>query len=183
MSQFREFVKIHFSFLQQYGYICSEENSENVISLVGKNNRLDVMFLIVEYELTCQFVDGDKKNFSLQDGLGYENIKEYKGLYQVASKEEIEKGISYLAGAVKTLFEKIDISDDWNFQKIYQFKIDMHKELLENYYIEIDIKKAEDYWEKKEYAKAQPLFEKHISQLSKTQLKKLEYIKNNGVSP
>ena len=49
--------------------------------------------------------------------------------------------------------------------------------LLEKYYIENDLKKAEAYWKKKEYDKAKELFEKYLDNLSKTQLKKLEYIK------
>lgn len=177
MSQFNEFVREYFSFLQQYGYICSEENSENIVSLVGKNNRIDIIFSAVGYELTCQFSDSGKNTFTLQDGLGYVNIKELKGLYQIASIKEIEKGIAYLADTVKILFDKINISDTTNFQKIYQYRLDMHMELLEDYYLKTDIKKAEECWKSGEYDKAQELFEKHINSLSKTQVKKLEYIK------
>lgn len=36
MNQFNEFVREHFSFLQQYGYTCSEENSESIVSFAGK---------------------------------------------------------------------------------------------------------------------------------------------------
>lgn len=42
-----------------------------------------------------------------------------------------------------------------------------------------DIKRAENYWNNKEYAKAGELFEKHFDSLSNTQLKKLEYIKKH----
>lgn len=180
MSQFNEFVREHFSFLQRYGYICSEEDTENIVSLVGKNNQIDIIFSAVGYELTCQFIDNGKNTFTLQDGLGYVNIKGFKGLYQIASTKEIEKGIIYLADAVKILFDKINISDTSNFQKIYQYRMDMHKELLEDYYFKTDIKKAEECWKNGEYTKAQKLFEKHINSLSKAQIKKLEYIKKNA---
>lgn len=179
MSLFNEFVRDHFSFLQQYGYICSEENSVNIVSFVGKNNQIDIIFSAIGYELTCQFVDNGKNTFTLQDGLGYVNIKEYKGLYQIASKKRIEKGIAYLADAVKILFDKINISDATNFQKIYQYRLDMHKELLKDYYVKNEIKKAEECWKNGEYAKAQELFGKHLSSLSKAQIKKLEYIRKN----
>ena len=179
MSQFNEFVRKHFSFLQQYGYICSEENSANIVSFVGKNNQIDIFFSAVGYELTCQFVENGKNTFTLQDGLGYVNIKEFKGLYQIANTKEIEKGIIYLAEAAKILFNKINISDAANFQRIYQYRLDMHKELLEDYYFKIDIKKAEECWKNGEYSKAQELFEKHINSLSKAQIKKLEYIRKN----
>lgn len=180
MSQFYELIKEHFSFLQQYGYICLEENSENIVSLVGKNNRIDIIFSTVGYELTCQFVDNGKNAFTLQDGLRYVNIEDLKGLYQIASVKEIEKGIAYLADTAKILFNKINISDTTNFQRIYQYRLDMHKELLEDYYLKTDIKKAEECWKNGEYTKAQELFEKHINSLSKVQSKKLEYIKKNA---
>lgn len=179
MNQFNEFVREHFSFLQQYGYICSEEYSENTVSFVGKNNKIDIIFSAVEYELTCQFVDNNKNTFMLQDGLGYLNIKDFKGLYQISSTKEIKKGIAYLADAVQMLFDKINISDISSFERIYQYRLDMHKELLEDYYLKTDIKKAEECWKNREYAKAQELFEKHINSLSKAQIKKLEYIKKN----
>ncbi len=50
-----------------------------------------------------QFVDNCKNTFTLQDGLGYVGMKEFKGLYQIASTKEIEKGVAYLADTVKIL--------------------------------------------------------------------------------
>ncbi|MCM1231902.1 MAG: hypothetical protein NC124_18215 [Clostridium sp.] len=179
MNQFNEFVKKHFGFLQQYGYICSEDKSEDITSFAGKNNQIDVIFSAVKCELTCRFVDNSKRMFTLQDGLGYGNIKDFKGLYQVSSIKEIEKGVAYLADAVKTVFNKINISDAADFQRIYQYRLDIHKELLEDYYLKTDIKKAEECWKNGEYDKARELFEKHINYLSKAQIKKLEYVKKN----
>lgn len=178
MSQLDEFVREHFIFLQQYGYIFPEGDSEDIVTLVGKNNRIDITFSVVGYELTCQFIDNDKNTFTLQDGLEYLNIKGFKGFYQIASKNEMEKGIAYLADTVKLLFDKINISDTSNFQKIYQYRIDRHKELLEEYRFKTDMKKAEEYWKNGEHSKTQELLEKHINSLSKAQIKKLEYIKN-----
>ncbi len=180
MSQLYEFTQNYFAFLQRYGYIiCSQTDDENHVSLIGKNNRIDIYFSAVGYELECQFTDDAKNTFTLQDALGYVNIKEVKGLYQISGKEKIEKGIIYLADAVKRLFDKMDISDTLNFQKIAQYTLDMHKELLEDYYCKNDIKKAEEFWKNGEYSKAQELYEKHISSLSKVQIKKLEYIRKN----
>lgn len=175
MKQFIEFVKEHFMVLQRYGYSRVNENAENSVSLVGENNQIDIIFSKVGYELTCQFVDAANNAFSLQDGLGYAEIKEFKGLYQIPNKAEIEKGVIYLADAVKSLFDKIDISDTTNFQRIYQYRLDMNKKLLKDYYFRIDMKKAEEYWKKGEYSKAQELYEKHLSSLSKAQKKRLEY--------
>lgn len=177
MSQLYEFTKNHFAFLQRYGYICSQADNENSVSLVGKNNRIDINFSVVGYELTCQFTADVKNTFTLQDAIRYVDIKEFNGVYQIPRKEEIEKGIIYLADVVKRLFDKIDISDTLNFQKIAQYRLDMHKELLEDYYCKIDIKRAEECWKNGEYSKTQELYEKHISSLSKAQIKKLEYIR------
>lgn len=179
MSQFNELVKRHFRFLQRYGYMCVQENSEDSISIVGKNNRIDILFSAVGYELTCQFVDDAGNAFTLQDALKYVEIEEFKGLYQISRKEEIEKGIIYLADAVKSIFDKIDISNTVSYQKIFQYRLNIYKELLEDYYLKSDIKRAEEYLKNGEYSKAQELYEKHISSLSKTQIKKLEYIRKN----
>lgn len=177
MSQLYEFTRTHFAFLQKYGYICSQADDENSVSFVGKNNRIDINFSVVGYELTCQFTDNVKNTFTLQDALGYVDIKEFKGAYQMPGKGEIEQGVIYLADVVKSLFGKIDISDIGNFQKIAQYRLDMHKVLLEDYYCKIDIKRAEEYWKNRKYSKAQELYQKHISRLSEAQTKKLEYIK------
>ena len=175
MSELYELTKNYFVFLQRYGYLCSYRDDEKSVSLVGKNNRIDIDFSIVGYELTCQFIDDDKDTFSLQDALDYMDIKDVKGIYQLSRKEEIEKGIIYLANVIKRLFDRIDVSDKLNFRKIAQYRLDIHKELLESYYFKMDIKKAEEWWRKGEYSKAQELYEKHINSLSKAQIKKLEY--------
>lgn len=180
MCQYNELVRNHFAFLQKYGYTYSQENSENSVCFSGKNNRIAIIFSITEYELTCQFEDDAKNTFTLQDALEYMEMKEFKGLYQISGKEEIEKGILYLAAAVKTLFDQIDLSNTVNFQKIVHYRMDTHKQLLENYYGSIDIKRAEEYWKNREYAEAQRLYEKHINSLSKAQMKKLEICKEKA---
>lgn len=180
MCQYYELVRNHFTFLQRYEYTCSQESDENSVSFVGENNRIDIIFSTVGYELTCQFVDDAQNTFTLQDALDYTEIKEFKGLYQIPRKEKIETGVIYLANVTKNLFSKIDISNAENFQKIAQYRINMHKQLLEDYYCKIDIQRAEKYWENGEYSKSQELYEKHINSLSKVQIKKLEYIRKNN---
>lgn len=176
MNQIREYAKVHFAFLNKYGYILSKVKSDNMVSFVGKTNQMDIIFSMISYEISCQFVDSDNNTFSLQDGLTYKDIQGFRGFYQIANKNEMEKGIIYLGEAVKKLFQEIDISDSLNFQNICQFRIEMHKDSLKKYYAEIDLKKAEVYWKRKEYVKAKELFEKNIEHLSKTQRKMLEYI-------
>ena len=179
MNQFREYAKIYFNFLYEYGYAITEESNDNIVSFIGKSNRIEIIFSSYCHELSCQFSDNDNKSFSLQDGLEYISVQGVSGLYQMENEGGVERGLHYLAEAVKLLFVKIDISDSINFQKVYQFNLNMQKTLLEKYYLETDLKKAEDYWKKKKYVNAKALFEKNIDHLSNAQLKKLEYIKNN----
>lgn len=155
----------------------SDDIFVDVVSFVGADNRIEITYSTAECELTCQFLSVDNRSFTLQDGLLYAAITKYKGLYQIARKENLEMGIAYLAEAVKCLFEVIDLSDPMNFQKVYQYSVDTHKKLLDDYYLKTDINKAEDNWKKKEYDKAKELLEKHIDFLSTSQRKKLEYIK------
>lgn len=102
-SRFYELTRNHFVFLQRYGYTCLQENYEGSVSFIGKSNQINIFFSIVEYELTCQFIDETGNFFTLQDALGYVEIREYKGLYQISRREEIEKGILYLADVIKSL--------------------------------------------------------------------------------
>ena len=138
MNQINKYAKIHFAFLYKFGYSLIEKEDDNAISFVGEKNQIEIIFSTISYEITCHFIDNDGNIFSLQDGLEYKSIQEYKGFYQIPSKGEMEKGIIYLAEAVKILFQKIDISTSLNFQKIYQFSIDTNKELLKKYYIKVD---------------------------------------------
>lgn len=175
MNQLRKCVKVHFAFLNKFGYILLKEKSDNMVSFGGKENQMDITFSPISYEISCQFVDSDNNTFSLQDGLTYEAIQDFRGFYQIANKSEIEKGIMYLSEAVKKLFQEIDISDSLNFHKICQFSIDTHKDSLKKYYVAMDLKRAEAYWKRKEYVKAKEIFERNIGYLSKTQRKMLEY--------
>lgn len=179
MRQFNKLIETHFNFLEHYGYICTQEYSEENVRFIGESNQIDITFSTVGYELTCQFADVDKNTFSLQDGLDYVKIKEFKGVYQVPRKEEIERGIIYLADALNCFFEKICVLDTANFQKIYQYRLDMQKKLLKDYYFKIDMNKAEEYWRNGEYSKAKELYENHEGGLSKLQTKRLEYIRKN----
>lgn len=180
MSQFRDYVINQFCYLEQWGYRVIGGEDANLVSYKGETSSIEITFSTIGYELTCQFIDNANHYFSLQDALEYETL-DYKGLYQIVSKKDMEKGISYLSCVVRTLLEKINISEPLNFQTIYQFRMDTHEKMLENYYLETDLKKAEIFWKKKEYTKAKELFEKDIEHLSLSQQKKLEYIKNRSV--
>lgn len=124
MGLLKNIVEIHFKFLYQFGYKILEKTPNNVMSFQGKNNRLDVEFSETDYEITCQFIDNENQTFSLQDALSYVFIFEYKGMYQVSSKTEIENGVIYLSKAIKLLFEKINRHSPYlsiTLPKYYQY--------------------------------------------------------------
>lgn len=181
MWQFDELINERFVFLQSYGYKYMDENLKNSISFVGKNNSIELFFSLMDYEIICQITDAEDKSVTLQDVLEYLKIKEFKGIYQVSKKEEIEKGFYYLAEVLKYIFDKFDISETANFQILYQFRVDRQKKQLEDYYLSIEVDCADNYWRMGEYLKAQDLYEKHINNLSRTQLKKLEYIRKKSL--
>ena len=177
---YESLVKEYFSFLSDYGYNIDKEKWDNSISSIsyeGCENRIKIWFSKGSYEIGYEFEDFRGNTFSLSDALEYTLLTKYKGVYQIADKECIEKGIIYIANVVQLFLETYNVSNQIYFDQIYQYKIYMADTLLEKYYIENDLKKAEAYWKKKEYDKAKELFEKYLDNLSKTQLKKLEYIK------
>lgn len=179
MYQLRELCDTYFSFLYQLGYMLSDDNGSDTVIFQGMSNQIEIVFSKAEYEITCMFLDNSNQCFSLQEGLNYAEISQFRGLFQIADLTELEKGIAYLAEVVKVLYEEIDVSVECNFQKIYDSSRKVQKAELETYYLKTDLRKAENYWKQKEYAKARELFEKHLDQLSQRQLKQLEYIGKN----
>lgn len=71
--------------------------------------------------------------------------------------------------------DKIDVCNETNFEKVYKFIIEKRNVLLDQYYIDLDLKKAEKYWAEKNYSLAKDLYQKHFDKLSKIQIKRLEY--------
>lgn len=179
MDSYRKNVIGYFMFLKGLGFEVLEKTDDNIVSFQGKHNRLDVEFYPIGYEIECLFVDNNNKSFWLQDGLNYIGLDEYKGMYQVANQQEIIKGVIYLARAVSILFSAVDIREQNNFNKIYLSAIANQDKLQSDYYIETDLKRADSFWDKKEYNKAQELYEKHESSLTKSQQLKLKYIKKH----
>ena len=166
-------------FLCNIGYEFSVNNTLNIVCYKGKINRIEIVYAEIQYEISCEFIDTEGKNFSLQDALKYIKEEGFKGLYQLNNKEDIEKAVIYIADVVKYLLSKIDFSEEKNFEDIYRYTKDMYIDHLKKYYVEIELKQAEEFWKKQEYNKAKILLEKNNKYLSQTQNKKLEYIKKH----
>ena len=65
------------------------------------------------------------------------------------------------------------------FRYICKQQVIEQQEKLRQYYLEYDLKRAEQFWKQKEYGRAKELFEKHLNNLSKVEKKKLEYAKRH----
>lgn len=179
MCDFYKFVVNYFTYFPQYGYILSNSNTDNKVVFKSKDNQIELFYSVAEYELSCQFTDNFNYTFSLQDALDYLDIRDYRGIYQINSKEELESGVLFLSNIIKDLLDKVDISNSLNFQRIAQYTINVRKEMLEEYYFKKDIDEAEEHWKNKEYNTAKELYEKHNNRLAISQIRKLEYINKN----
>lgn len=181
MSELKELCKNEFTFLEDVGYSFIDANSDSNVGLKNGYCEIQIMFDVVGYELTCQFVSKGDYYFALQDALEYIPIKGLKGMYQIGDKSQMEKGVKYISDAIRRVMECVDINNNEIFNKIHQFRIEKHKELLEKYYLDTDMEKAEQLWNDKQYDKVKILYEKHKQRLTNSQKKKLECIINKIV--
>lgn len=172
-----DYGRKYFSFLHQYGYSLEESNHECVISFPGYSNTLRVWYDMIGCEITCSITDQENHTIRLQDALDYENLVDYRGIFQIARSEDLETAVSYLGTVLKILFERNNIADASNFGRIYEFKIRLHKQELQDYYVRVGKKKADDYWKQKEYSKAAEIYEQYIHDLSEVQMKRLKICK------
>ncbi len=169
-----------FDFLNNYGYSLKTDNSKCFLSFEGKNNRIDIIYSEYEHEITCQFEDKEKtKSFSLQDVLNFLNINDSNGLYQISTQNDMEKGLIYVANTLEAVFSHLNVSKTDLFDLIYESTYEKRKKELAEYYVKEELRKADDYWEKKKYDKAYELYRKNIDSLSKSQFKKMTITEHN----
>ncbi|MEG0894874.1 MAG: hypothetical protein RR012_06635 [Oscillospiraceae bacterium] len=179
MNQFKEYCKKYFSFLIEQGYKIEDEDDGNLLSYRKGFCKIQILFDSIAYELTCQFIWDDERSFTLQDVLTFSNIKKFNGLYQINDNSQLQKGIIYLTYAIEEVLKSINVANEIEFDKLYNYRLDMRDKLLKQYYIDVDMKKAQQYWDEKRYEDAMILYEKHIDSLTRVQMGKLKYIKNN----
>ena len=163
-----------FDFLKRYGYHLIQEDSEYCITYAGNNN---IVIVYSEYskEMYCQFEDiKTLKRFSLQDALDYQCINEFKGLYQISKNEDLYKGLLYISNVIEKVYLAVDISNAVFFDKIYDYSVEKRNKSLGDYYIKEELKKADSFFEKKNYSEAQRLYKKNMGYLSQVQSKKLK---------
>lgn len=163
-----------FEFLTSYGYLPVQSNNDNCIIYEGENNKVIIEYTEYSLELSCQFEDKcSEKSFSLQDFIKYQCIEGCKGIYQLTNINDLNKGLIYIANIIKEMYLRLDISSILNFDSVYDYTLKKRKEALDEYYINLELKKADHYWKQKEFTEACKIYAKHKKQLSKSQNKRL----------
>lgn len=178
MNTLKEFCKQSFSFLSEQGYTLTS-NSDYLVNFTKNSTKIEISFDTISYELTCQFENSENKIFTLQDILSYGEFSDLKGMYQLGNKSQLLQGVKYLAGVIKVAIKKYDVTNAGIFNELYEYRLKTRETLLNQYYLETDMKKAERLWKEKKYNETKQLYEKHKDNLSKTQNKRLEYLNNN----
>ncbi len=170
-------IEKHFAFLSAYDNYLFEEDSECCVRCVGTINSILFEFSQYSLEITCRLISNDTNSYAfLQEVLDYWNIEGYRGIYQLSKRQDIEKGLLYLAEVLRMLFEKKKLSNPTVFQELIKDIEYRRKELLDAYYVKEDLKLADSLLEKEEFEKAITLYRKHFDYLSEVQRKKLEII-------
>ena len=172
-----------FDYLGKYGYKRVESIDESHVCYSCDNNKVYIFYSNYSYEISCYFSDcTEKKSFYLQEALNYAGLNEYKGIYQYANISDIQKGIFYISSAVEKLFRNIDLSISDNFDIVFEYSQKKHEKALKDYYASEEIKKAENYWNRKMFKEALPLFKNNYIYLTKSQKKKIEIMEKNNLS-
>ena len=167
----------YFEFLSVYGYRFVQDESDTNLIFSGQNNKVIIVFSEYAYEISCQFVDKQTQTgFSLQDALAYQGIDDLKGTYQIPDKNDLLKGLNYIAAVIQRVFSDLDISNLSVFEKVYNYTIEKRNQDLNEYYIKEELKKADTYWREKKYSEAIRLYQKNVEYLSRSQQKKSKYV-------
>ena len=169
--------KKHFMYLIKNGYEIFIEK-DTMVSYKKSKCEIQIMFDSISCEISSNFVWNNKKTFSLQDILDYVKIEGLRGIYQIKEKGQIELGICYLEKAIEEVLNKIDISKEREFLRVYAYRLKTRERLLKEYYIKTALIKADEYWDSKQFKKAEELYNKYFDWISETQKKRLNYIRN-----
>lgn len=176
MDNFEKLVLKYFEFLEKYASDIIIYNKTSTICYMNDGYGIKIVLDLKRYELDCYFVRGEEY-FTLQEGLDtIELNNKKKGQFQLGSLNDLNEGIIYMASLVKEFVTKINCFNEANFIKLYNSVCDERNKKLEQYYTEIDLKKAENYWREKNYVEMKKLLERHQEKLTSSQLKKLDYI-------
>lgn len=178
MNTLKKYCEQFFLFLNEKGYVIAS-NSEHEVKFRKNSTEIELSFNVISYELSCQFVENGDRMFTLQDILTYGKFNDLKGTYQLGDKTQLIQGVEYLANVIKIVLKKYDISNAEFFNNLYKYRLETRERLLNEYYFETDMKKAEQFWKDKKYNEAKQIYEKHKKDLSKMQNERLKYLNNN----
>ena len=177
---FKDLVQIYFEFLQREGYTLAYTDCEQVVyvkddmcvllQLDRVGCQIEVLFAIKDADLCI----------TLQDVIDYFKLSGFRGfyMYPLFCDSEISKGLSNLAGGTYSIMQGTGLGVE-SITEIYQFVKERTAIMLSNYTLDRDMQDADVAWRNREYEKVRLLYEKHITQLSRTQTLRLNYIVKN----
>lgn len=179
MNEFEKYRTQSFHYLLEQGFHIKKSNDREI---TYSRNSLDVTIFFdpTSYEIFALFsLPEENVSVSLEELLRYFGIIERKGIYQIPTLDKMEIGVDYISTVVNLMIEKFALNEKIILNDIHNTKEKEHVQLLSNYYLSNDLDMADQLWKNKEYQKSIELYEKHETDLSETQLMKLEYLRKH----
>ena len=177
MNEFERYGTQSFHHLLDQGFQI-KRSSDSEITYFRNLFEISIYFDPISYEIYGVFsFPKERVSISLQDILKYFGFEEMRGIYQIPTLDKMKIGVDYIYNVVDTIISKFITNENTLLKEIFNENEKNRIQMLENYYLNNDLNKADQLWNTKEYQKSKELYEKHIMDLSETQLKKLEYIR------
>jgi hypothetical protein len=84
-------------------------------------------------------------------------------------------GIDYIAAIIEKLIVRL-IEEEGILEEIFAHCEVQRRDALSDYYYNLDMKKADEFWGRHEYELAQEMYVRHFSRLTRLQKERLKYI-------
>lgn len=174
---FDKIVVDEFEFLHKYNFY--EVVKKNEVVYEKKNILIRILYNAFSYEINIVFyLKNDEIKLDLQEFLDYYQIKEL-GMYQIPCLGKMQLGINYMSGVLKKVMHKLNDIEEEEFKKVFSFSSNKRKKMLDEYYIQVELDKAEKRWKEEKYEEVQTIYEKYFYALTDLQRKRLSYIKKH----
>lgn len=177
---FRDICQKYFVYLLEDGYEILVEKNENCVEYKKGNLMIQLFFEKQGYEIYICVTHTDGRVVRAYDILAYFDMDSQRGGYQIPRLVDLEKGICYLSKTLCCILKLVDVSDEANFQKLYDFSTKKQSDEANLLNIQRELRKAEKCWKEHDYKQAEYLLQKHIKYLSLSQKMKLQYIQKHN---
>lgn len=174
---FDKIVVDEFEFLHKYNFY--EVVKKNEVVYEKKDISIQILYNAFSYEINIVFyLKKDGMKLDLQEIVDYYQIGE-QGMYQIPCLDKMQLGIKYMSGILKKVMYKLNNIEEEELKKIFLFSSKKRKKMLDEYYIHVELDKAEKSWKEEKYEEVQTIYEKYFYALTDLQRKRLSYIKKH----